>query len=434
LPGPPEIFDGNVFFWFSCSSYLTEAFYMSPLSDEQFQEIFARYLADKASPEELDLLFERLGSGKTVSALDGLLEAAFVDPSMAEQAGSEDKMEVLAALHARMGEEQQGVQIREEMAHGGNKARLRLLRPWLTAAASLILLVGTGYWYFNRIRTAVPATVLSTPVKGLDAHPGITGAILTLADGSTINLDSTSTADLPARQGDTRLSRKDNELQYAAEEGGTKAVVYNTVTTPRGRKYSIRLSDGTRVWLNAGSSMRFPVDFGPGSRDVAVTGEVYLEVSPDKERPFVVESGSVKITVLGTRFDVMNYSDEKKASVMLLQGSVRVGTGSKNLVLEPGNEAQVDHSTGAMTTRPEDSTRVIAWTRDLLDLNNADFGALMRQISRWYDVDVEFKGMPAGIHIGGLLHRNVDLQVLLQYLADNGVHYSVEGKTITILP
>jgi ferric-dicitrate binding protein FerR (iron transport regulator) len=129
----------------------------------------------------------------------------------------------------------------------------------------------------------------------------------------------------------------------------------------------------------------------------------------------------------------MSYSDEPGTEVTLLQGSVRVSTGAQNTLLTPGRQAVVDHP-GVMHTREADGNRVIAWTRGQLDLNNGDFGALMRQISRWYDVDVVFKGKPQDVHIGGLLHRDVHLNVVLQYLSDNGIRYRAEGKTITILP
>ena len=400
-------------------------------------------------------------SGQADHLMDKALAAALADQSMAASGTEREKELVLSQLLAQIAADQvhnashadqpeEAAHAEAPQTHEGPRTR-RLFSPWMMAAASLILLLALGYWYFTQ-ETTQPA---KTPVKAvasiITAHPGTTGAILTLADGSQVDLDSAG-AVLPETQGNTRLSRKNNELVYAGDNATAQASaqttaqanaqanaaaeppVYNTLVTPRGREYSIVLSDGTKVWLNAGSSIRYPVKFDTKRRDVAITGEAYLEVAKDKNRPFVVQSANTSVKVLGTKFDVTNYEDEQKTSVTLLEGSVSVGNGTNDLLLTPGHQAQIAHAGGTMTTRSEDGSRVTAWTRGLLDLDNADFATLMRQISRWYDVDVVFKGMPSGVHIGGLLHRNVDLSVVLQYLKDNGIHYTAQGKTITILP
>ncbi len=419
---------------------------MQAISPEQFQEMFTRYLEDKCTPGEVDLIFDWIRSGHADHLMDHTLQAALTDPAMADSGAESEKQWVLSQLLAQIRADQPRTaadqpRTGEEVAPPETPRTRRLFSPWMMAAASLILLLAVGYWYFareTRQTTKIPAVA-----EAFHAQPGTTGAILTLGDGSMINLDSTGTA-LPKTQGNASLSRKNNELVYAAgsetaeataaQATATEAAVYNTLATPRGREYAVVLSDGTKVWLNAGSSIMYPVKFEKKQRNVVITGEAYLEVAQDKDRPFVVQSNGISVTVLGTSFDVTNYPDEQKTSVTLLQGSVRLSNRTQQLLLTPGHQAQIDHTAGTMTTRPQDGSRVIAWTRGLLDLDNTDFASLMRQISRWYDVDVVFKGMPAGVHIGGLLHRNVDLTVVLQYLKDNGVHYTAEGKTITILP
>jgi transmembrane sensor len=433
---------------------------MQAISEERFQEIFSRYLDDQATPEELDLIFEWIRSGHADDLMDKTLQAALQEPALADAGAESEKQLVLSQLLARIAADQansaetarpHSAAADQEHAAAANRPHTgqevvpaetvqtrRLFSPWMIAAASLILLLALGYWYFaqgTRQTAGTPAVA-----RTIIAHPGTTGAILTLADGSQVNLDSAGAA-LPETQGNASLSRQNNELVYAAAGSGAaetqqtvETPVFNTLITPRGRQYTVELSDGTKVWLNAGSSIRYPVEFGQKQRGVTITGEAYLEVAKDKDRPFIVQSDGTNNTVLGTKFDVTNYADEQKTSVTLLQGSVSVGNGANNLLLTPGHQVQIDHAGGTMTTRQEDGSRVIAWTRGLLDLDNADFASLMRQISRWYDVDVVFKGMPTGVHIGGLVHRNVDLDVILEYLKDNGVHYTTEGKTITILP
>lgn len=434
---------------------------MQAISPEQFQELFTRYLEDKCTPEEVALMGTWIQSGKADHLMDKALAAALADQdqSMADAGAEGEKQLVLSQLLAQIGADQVHNASHADQPEEAAPAEApqtpeaprtrRLFSPWMMAAASLILLLALGYRYFTRETTQPAKTPAKTIAGTIIAHPGTTGAILTLADGSQVDLDSTGAA-LPETQGDTRLSRKNNELVYTGDDAAeastaqanataqtnatAEAPVFNTLMTPRGREYRIVLSDGTKVWLNAGSSIRYPVKFDTKRRDVAITGEAYLEVAKDKNRPFIVQSANTSIKVLGTKFDVTNYEDEQKTSVTLLEGSVSVGNGTNNLLLTPGHQAQIAHAGGTMTTRSEDGSRVTAWTRGLLDLDNADFAALMRQISRWYDVDVVFKGMPTGVHIGGLLHRNVDLSVVLQYLKENGIHYTAQGKTITILP
>ena len=149
--------------------------------------------------------------------------------------------------------------------------------------------------------------------------------------------------------------------------------------------------------------------------------------------PFVVQTGNTSVTVIGTRFDVINYSDEPDSKVALLQGSVKVGNGVKSLVLSPGVQAEIDRASGRLAESPLDGERVIAWTKNLLDLNNADFGALMRQIGRWYDMDIVFRNTAPRFHFRGILHRDVNLSAILDYLSESGVKYTIQGKTITII-
>ncbi|WP_162852571.1 FecR family protein [Dinghuibacter silviterrae] len=389
------------------------------MSENRLLEVFKHYLDDTISPEELAFLFEWMKGKGFEGDLDEVLTAAFANPALAEPGAPEDKEEVWAALADRMREE-----------------RRPFIRRWLVtslSAAAAVLLVG-GYLLWHKGSPALapqaqtPAAATTAPAKAFDAPPGIKGATLTLANGSVVSLDPGAADHLPDQQGSARLSRNGHQLVYAA--GATGAALYNLLKTARGREYTLVLSDGTKAWLNAGSSIRFPVQFEGNRREVEVTGEVYFEVATEKDKPFVVRSGGVETTVLGTHFDVMSYSDEPRTEVTLLQGSVRVN----GTLLTPGEQANVSRETGALVKADADGKRVTAWTRGLLDLDNGDFGALMRQISRWYDVDVVFEGMPKGVHIGGLVHRDVRLSMLLGYLADNGVHYKTEGKTITILP
>ncbi|HMI61382.1 MAG TPA: FecR domain-containing protein, partial [Puia sp.] len=202
----------------------------------------------------------------------------------------------------------------------------------------------------------------------------------------------------------------------------------------RGREFELVLADGTRVTLNAASTIRFPTTFTGSERRVEVSGEAYFEVTHNEKMPFIVKLNSTEIAVLGTHFDVSDYSDENNVSATLLEGSVKVSNGPQNTLLAPGEQAKLDRTTSVLSRKKVDVDEVVAWTKGRLSFNNSDLPRLMRQISRWYDVDVIFGGNIPNVRIGGFLHRDVNLSTILDYLADNGVHYRTEGKTITILP
>jgi ferric-dicitrate binding protein FerR (iron transport regulator) len=206
------------------------------------------------------------------------------------------------------------------------------------------------------------------------------------------------------------------------------------MTTPKAKQYRLVLPDGTRVWLNAASSIRFPTAFRGRERRLEVSGEVYFEVAQDKNMPFVVQVDKTEIVVLGTHFDVMDYGDERTINTTLLEGAVKVRNGKQEILLTPGEQGSVERASGKLSSSPVDVDAVIAWTKGRISLANSDLSVLMRQISRWYDVDVKFQGKIPDLHVGGFINRDVDLSTVMEFLGENGVHYRTEGRTITILP
>jgi ferric-dicitrate binding protein FerR (iron transport regulator) len=258
--------------------------------------------------------------------------------------------------------------------------------------------------------------------------------VLTLANGNQILLDSSANGVL-AQQGDARLLKEEGRLNYHKNGiAGGAAPVYNMVTTPRGRQFKLVLSDGTQVLLNAGSSIRFPTVFAGRERRVEISGEAYLEVAQTAEMPFVIQLNKSEVVVLGTQFNVTDYNDEDNARTTLLEGAVKLRTAAQEMVLRPGQQARMDRVHGHLSSKTVDTDQIIAWTRGRLSFDNTNFADLMRQISRWYDVDVVYKGTVPDIHIGGSLHRNVNLSIVMEFLGANGVHYNISDRTITILP
>ncbi len=323
------------------------------------------------------------------------------------------------------------------------------------AAAAVILgLAIGGYAYFKREGDAGQVTAQGSFSKKTTIHPGGDKATLTLADGSTIALDSARNGGL-ALQGATQISKPQNgQLAYtfSQDHGGRTGeevasaaipVLYNSVSTPRGGQYRLILPDGTRVWLNAASSLRFPTAFQGKERNVELKGEAYFEVAKNAAKPFIVMGEGFQVHVLGTNFDVMAYDDEGAVKTTLIQGSVKVMAGESAALLRPGQQAQVwhksvaGHEAGTNTVKVVsdiDADESLAWKNGYFQFNSADISAVMRQIARWYDVEVVYEGTVTRQHFDGRIQRNLSLSQICESLEGEGLHIKRTGRQITIKP
>jgi ferric-dicitrate binding protein FerR (iron transport regulator) len=273
--------------------------------------------------------------------------------------------------------------------------------------------------------------------KKQDVPPGHDGAILTLADGRQIVLDSVQNGSL-AMQGTTRITKLNNgQLNYSSLTGKPSEILYNTLTTPRARKATVILADGTQVWLNAASSIKYPTVFSGKERRVEIAGEAYFEIKKNAGMPFFVKrAGSDQtIQVLGTRFNVNAYDDEDAMKTTLLEGSVKVIRGRSSSVLSPGQQAILGNRNddGIRVVDDANIDEVMAWKNGRFQFSNMDLKTIMRQLTRWYDVDVVFEGKVPDIRVGGFIHKDVNLSIVMEFLGENGVHYKIDGKKITIL-
>jgi transmembrane sensor len=272
------------------------------------------------------------------------------------------------------------------------------------------------------------ATVQKTIIR-----PGGNRAFLILSNGDRLAIDQMAVGKLSS-DGSVRIEKKDSgELVYSGTGSPSDmSPRYNTLQTPRGGQFSIVLTDGTRVWLNAASRLQYPSYFTGNERQVELTGEAYFEVAKNPKAPFHVVSRKTEVEVLGTHFDVAAYPDEEAVSTTLIEGKVRVKKDQKELILNPGQEALV-FDQGPIQLIPDADTRtIIAWKEGKTLFKNASIQSIMRAISRWYDVDVVFKGPLPSKKLTGGLPRNTDLSQLLSILEQNGIHFSVEGRTITV--
>ena len=316
---------------------------------------------------------------------------------------------------------------------------------WLHIAAAFIILIGISVYFFNRNtsnRSTNDEIVKIEPVQELnnDVLPGGDKAILTLANGSQIVLDSAANG-IVAQQGNTEVMKLANG-QLVYKEAGDQAneVLYNTMVTPHGGQYRLMLPDGSRVWLNAVSSIRFPTAFTGKERTVEITGEAYFEIAKDLSRPFRVlvrphsGNGVMEVAVLGTHFNINAYKDEPAIKTTLLEGSVKVSMSTSLTITKPGQQAQLNNSEIIKVINDADVAEAVAWKDGRFEFNDADLKTIMRQVMRWYDVDVEYQGNLPDRYFTANISRNKTLSGVLTILKLSDVDFKLEGKKLTVTP
>lgn len=317
--------------------------------------------------------------------------------------------------------------------HPSPAHRVHFIRKWGWAAASVIIFfLGAGaYLWTTHKKDTAPATAV---VKATEIPPGKDGAILTLSDGRQVMLDSLGNG-IIATQNGAQVILNNNAVTYAEVNNRNAAVVYNTLSTPKGRQFHVQLPDGTDVWLNAASSIRYPTVFAGKERNVTITGEAYFEVAKNKEKPFMVDvDGKATVEVTGTHFNVNAYADEPRINTTLLEGSVRVVNQQSEIVhLKPGQQAQlIGQKLSVINTA--DTDVVMAWKNGSFRFNNARLDEVLRQLSRWYDVEVIYEQTVPDIPFNGAIRRDFSLSQALLILEVMDVHFSIEGKILIVKP
>lgn len=413
---------------------------------DRFDILLEGYRSGSLSQKELLELLELLGNDNPVleeKVFADLKERAFDGFSSTTQ-----RARILLNIRKRMMKKMQDGPIPPMRLLAGHKR-------WIAAAAILILIVTTAVIVIVRVNTNRNREIVQQQLKN-DVAPGGNKAILTLANGQQVMLDSADIGTL-ARQGAASISKADSgKLTYSALREKPSEILYNTVATPKGGQYQLVLADGTKVWLNAASSIRFPVLFAENERRVEITGEVYFEVSKNAFKPFkVIISSSVsvknrgEIEVLGTHFNINAYDDEATINTTLLEGSVKVslpasgkiaGINNKGagVVIKPRQQAQL---LGPITQQQikiidsVDTDEVMAWKNGKFSFNGTNIKAVMRQASRWYDVDIVYEGNTDNIDFSGGVSRKEYISQLLKVLEATGtVHFRIESRKVTVMP
>lgn len=313
--------------------------------------------------------------------------------------------------------------------------RIHFLHKWGWAAA-VVLMLGTAAYLLNHYQQQKPPSGMAAKATP-DATPGSNGAILTLADGSKVVLDSMGNGEITT-QGNTRVVLKDNGLQYTP--GGTlmEAVAYNTITTPNGKQFKVVLPDGTRVWLNAGSVLQFPVAFTGKERLVELTGEAYFEVAQQATQPFKLKvRKQLEVAVLGTGFNVNAYTNEQNIATTLIEGAVRVSLtheASQPVILKPGQQVRWENH--QLKVSPDANVeRAIAWKNGLFNFEGVGLREMMRQLERWYNLEVVYEGNVPDVHFFGEMSRSLKLSDVLAGLESAEVHFRLEeGRRLIVMP
>jgi len=311
-------------------------------------------------------------------------------------------------------------------------SRIRKILPY-AAAAALIAFAVTGLIYF--FQPAAPGAQPLSEGVPYQVMPGGNKAILTLADGSRITLDSTGNGAI-ASQGNVQVIKLDSgQLAYnAAREGVDGEIRYNTLATPRGGQFRIILPDGSKVWLNAASSLRFPTAFTGKERDVQLTGEAYFEIAQNPGQPFKVNVKGMMVQVLGTHFNIMAYDDEMNIQTTLLEGAVKVNKGTQAVQLKPGQQAQLNAKGSMSVNENVDVEGVVAWKNGYFHFNHESLEGVMRQVGRWYDAEITYEGAIPEREFGGKIGRGSNIKDVLTILELSNVHFRIEGKKIIVTP
>ena len=325
----------------------------------------------------------------------------------------------------------------EKMENGMNEPQsgkliymLATRKRWI-AAAVIFLIAGAGWFWYAGTGTNTDNPVQTATAE--DIAPGRNGAILTLDNGKEILLDSSGSGVIATQHG-SKVILNDNGVAYAPEEKPSSAIVYNTLSTPRGRQFHIDLPDGTSVWLNAASSIRFPASFSGKERKVYITGEAYFEVTANKSMPFVVDvNGKAEVQVLGTVFNVNAYEDGNAIYTSLLQGSIRMKHQQTSVTLLPGQQTLIS-SKGMELVPHADTEMAVAWKNGKFQFSFTPIDEILRQLARWYDVDVIYERGVPDLAFTGMLRRDYTLKQALSILETMGVHFRTEGRKLIVLP
>jgi transmembrane sensor len=304
----------------------------------------------------------------------------------------------------------------------------------VAAAAIVLLLSGTAVYHWYNKHQEQKLTVQSKAIVKHDVDPGDNRAVLTLANGAKLVLDSAKIG-LLNQSGNISINKtQDGQVVYTVDKDQQQngPIAYNTITIPTGGQYQVVLPDGSKVWLNSASSLKFPVAFTGTERNVELTGEGYFEVAKNKAKPFNVKVKDIEVAVLGTHFNIMAYNDEAAVKTTLLEGSVRLTQGKISDMLKPGQQGVINNK--GIKIIDVDTDEAVAWKNGFFYFERENIQDIMKQLSRWYGTEVIYKGKITDDEFVGKVSRDVKLSQVLHILELSHVRFKIENKKIIVTP
>jgi uncharacterized protein YlzI (FlbEa/FlbD family) len=391
------------------------------MTEERCKVLFEQYLNNSISPESLLELQGAIQDDHYQALFDDLLENVFKEPAFV-LTDDEARQSVFNAISLTISE-QGNVELNNH-----DKRRLISYR-WLTGVAALVFLaLGTGWFFLRNNNKGQKESTYAFNIK-----PGSNQATLTLANGKKLILTDSLHGDLANEAGVKISKTKDGEIIYTATSDEDRdEMLYNTLTTKRCEQFQVILPDGSHVWLDAASSLRYPVSFKGKERKVVLTGQGYFEVSHDAAMPFIVKTTQTEVQVLGTHFNVSAYEDEPDTRTTLLEGAVCIKSEQATAILKPGEQAVLNDKGQLTVNKDRDVGMEIAWKSGLFDFRKAGIEEIMVKASRWYDIDVKYEGKIPGTKLTGRISRSVDLSGLLGILQFEGIRFRIEGRNVIV--
>lgn len=382
------------------------------ITKEEFLFLYEKNLSGQCTPEEKEML---------ESYSDDI---AMPDAQWEPHLG--DKEQLLHTLKANL----------KQSIPDQSSSRPAPNYTWLKIAASILVILTAGVLLWRSQQQPVSKkSVYATALTSKKILPGGNVAYLTMANGTVIKLNSQKNGKLATQTGVQINKIKDGVLTYNGKSAADKNPVYNMINIPRGGQYQLVLADGTKVWLNSASSLKYPIAFYGKERKVELSGEAYFEVAKNPHKPFTVSVNGVSVQVLGTHFNIMAYDDEKEITTTLLEGSVKLLHHGQQALLKPGQQGTLHDQQTAFNIKNVDVEDAVAWKNGFFVFNDEDIQTIMKRISRWYDVDVVFPEKFRRKNFGGTVSRFNDVSEVLHSLELTGsVHFRTEGRRITVMP
>lgn len=394
------------------------------MNQTEIKTLLKKYISDNLSKEEYLRLAFLIKENNLQPQFESAIEELFLEDTTINTAKDKD------TFFEKIMEEAERRQDRQRLQFVKYN-RIPLKRYAVYAAACIVCIVAGFYLLWSKKGNSNNSIVINKQVIAKDNEHKTT---LTLANGTTIVLDTILKGNVTGYSNVKVVKLDDNQLVYDSKDAKrSDSLSFNTLKVPRGQLYQLQLSDGTKVWLNSATSLRFPVAFGNASRQVELDGEAYFEVAKDPSKPFIVSAGNMEVSVLGTHFNVMAYKDEGDIRTTLIEGSVKLKSSNKEILIKPGQQGIFNNSSTYFSVVNTNVDVALAWKNGEFNFQNTDIRTIMRQITRWYDVSVSYAGTVPGVELSGIISKKEKVNQLLEILeATNKVSFSLDENKITV--